>query len=65
MQFWDLPGLEVPPEVRLKVTPAGCSTHLSVQLYLVKGGRRRNYEKELKSLDEEHNACRTEKKSRM
>ena len=48
---WDIPVFLVNPEVRLQVIPAGC-THLCVQLYLVKGGYKRDYAYELNSLDE-------------
>ena len=48
---WDIPVLQVNPEVKLQAIPAGCDdnkgTHLSVQLCLVKGGGNRDYAHEL------------------
>ena len=44
---WELSVFDQYPEMRLRVTPAGYDdgkgTHLSVQLYLVKGGCKRDY----------------------
>ena len=50
---WDIPVLQVNPEIELQAIPAGC-THLSVQLHLVKGGYKRDYAHELNLLDEEY-----------
>ena len=44
---WELSVFDQYPEMKLRVIPAGCDdgkgTHLSVQLYLVKGGRKRDF----------------------
>ena len=54
-EWQHLPLLQVYPRIKLQVTPAGCDdgkgTHLSVQLWLVKGGRKRDYAHELNLLD--------------
>ena len=44
---WELSPFDRYPELKLRVTPAGCrgskGTHLSVQLYLVKGGCKKDF----------------------
>ena len=51
----NLPSVQVNPKIKLQVIPAGCDdgkgTHLSIKLWLVKGGRKRDYEHELNLLD--------------
>ena len=44
---WELSVFDQYPEMKLRVSPAGCGdgkgTHLSVQLYLAKGGCKRHF----------------------
>ena len=62
---WGTPVLQVNPEIKLQAIPAGCNdskgTHLSVQLYLLKGGCNRDYANELNLLDEEYKKERYKK----